>query len=368
MRVLWLSLAFNPADPVLGFASKWVDEVAARVTAVDVLTLRVGPSTLAPNVRVFPVARGLGDSRVRRAATFYSTLWRLLRENRYDACFSHMNPLFSLLAGPLLRAHDIPLFTWYAHPSNTMKLRAAHRLSTAMITSVASAYPYRSDKVIAIGQGIDTSIFSYADAPGNEVPLILCAGRVSRSKDHLTLIKAIERLHRVHGCALKVVIAGPVLDVDYRETLAVEIAKRGLQEVVSFAPAQSQNDLARWYHRCDAHVNLTPTGFGDKVAWEAMACGRPSIVANHGYAATLGQYRNLLMFDYQDDEQLADRLLQVIQLPVHERNTIGRFLSNQVNALHALPLLARRIVAICESKSLSAARASVTAPQSVGIA
>ena len=59
-------------------------------------------------------------------------------------------------------------------------LRLAHGLSTYMVTSLATAYPYKADKLIVTGQGIDAELFTADSATRpDEPPMILCVGRLS---------------------------------------------------------------------------------------------------------------------------------------------------------------------------------------------
>ena len=70
---------------------------------------------------------------------------------------------------------------------------------------------------------------------------------------------------------------------------------------------------------------MTPTGSGDKVAWEAMACGVMSIVANEGFKDTLGIYADRCVYDYGNAESLTDRLKWALSLPDSERTAIGAY-------------------------------------------
>src|SRR5438093_13705982 len=107
-----------------------------------------------------------------------------------DGCFSHMMQIFSAMAGPILRAKKIPLITWYAHPSLTFPLKVGHWFSNQMVASLPNAYPYRKDKLTVIGQGIDTGLYSPGPGPDRDEKLILCVGRISPVKNHLTLLRA----------------------------------------------------------------------------------------------------------------------------------------------------------------------------------
>jgi glycosyltransferase involved in cell wall biosynthesis len=91
-------------------------------------------------------------------------------------------------------------------------------------------------------------------------------------------------------------------------------------------------------------VNLTPTGFGDKVAWEAMSCGRPCLVANDDLRETLGQHAGELLFRSGDAIELAQKLAALLAKSSAERAAIGADLRTQVKRLHSLPRLAGRIL------------------------
>jgi glycosyltransferase involved in cell wall biosynthesis len=78
-------------------------------------------------------------------------------------------------------------------------------------------------------------------------------------------------------------------DENYLSGLKALSKSLELEDIVSFeGPVPYGEELVDWYRRCAVHVNLTPAGFGDKVALEAMSCGALCIVANEGYRETLG--------------------------------------------------------------------------------
>ncbi len=347
MKLLLFNLATDADDPILGFTTRWIQALAKRVEFIHVITMRAGRVEVPENVRVYSVGKEKGYSEPRRAVEFYRHLFRILREDRIDACFSHMIPIFTVLAAPILKVKRIPIVTWYAHPSLTWILKLAHHLSDRMVASVATAYPYRKDKLVVVGQGIDTDFFCPNGSHPEEPPMILCVGRLSPVKDHPTLIRAAALLRERWQKPFRVVIlggpAGPK-DEPYVRSLHQLVEELNLQDIVSFHPPVPQSALPNWYRRCTVHVNLTPTGFGDKVAWEAMACGRPCLVANEGFKETMGEYAGTLLFQYGDAESLAERLQRLLSLPSDEAQRIGAYLRERVIAFHSLSNLAEKLV------------------------
>lgn len=260
MKLLLFNLATDADDPILGFTTRWIQALAKRVEFIHVITMRAGKVEFPENVQVYSVGKEKGYSEPRRAVEFYRHLFRVLREDCIDACFSHMIPIFTVLAAPVLKVKRIPIVTWYAHPSLTWILKLAHHLSDRMVASVATAYPYRKDKLVVVGQGIDTDFFCPNGSHPEEPPMILCVGRLSPVKDHPTLIRAAALLRERWQKPFRVVIlggpAGPK-DEPYVRSLHQLVEELNLQDIVSFHPPVPQSALPNWYRRCTVHVNLT---------------------------------------------------------------------------------------------------------------
>jgi glycosyltransferase involved in cell wall biosynthesis len=218
-----------------------------------------------------------------------------------------------------------------------------------MVTSIATAYPYKHDKLVVTGQGIDTDLFNDDGSVPEEPPMILCVGRLSRVKDHPTLLKAVGILREKWEKPFRVVIlGGPASSADeaYVKSLYEEIHALDLQGIVSFEPPLPQSELPPWYWKCTIHVNLTPTGSGDKVAWEAMSCGRPCLAANIGFMESFGDHGEMLLFRYNDPEDLAGKIKRQLELSPEERKQTGMYLRGRVIKLHGLDRLADKFVAL----------------------
>ena len=295
------------------------------------------------NVRVHSVGKELGYSEPRRVVEFYRHLFSIMRRTRLDGCFSHMAPEFSILAGPVLRARGIPLVTWYAHPKLQWRVRLAHLFSNRMVASLPRAYPGPKEKLTVIGQGIDTTLFAPDGTPAAD-DLVLCVGRISPVKNHDTLLRAFARLSRPARLTILGHTAGAA-DERHAAALRRLADELGLAARVAFEPGVPPTALPAHYRRCAVHVNLTPAGFGDKVAWEAMACGRPCLVANDDFRETLGRAEPELLFRLNDATDLAGKLDRLLEKTPAERDEIGLYLRAQVEKLHSLPSLAGRILA-----------------------
>jgi glycosyltransferase involved in cell wall biosynthesis len=348
LRILLFNLATDTTDPLLGFTTQWIHALAKRVEFVHVVTMRTGRVDVPSNVCVYSVGKERNYSEPRRAVEFYRILTGILRRDRVDACFSHMIPIFTILAAPLLRAKRIPIVTWYAHPDLPQQLKLAHRLSDRMVTSLATSYPYRRDRLTVVGQGIDTDLFSPdSRVVRDDPPLVLCAGRLSPVKDHATLLRAVAKLHHVKRLSFQVVVIGdPALPEDhaYMRSLHQRVRDLQIQASVSFMASITLTELPEWHRRSLLEVNMTPTGSGDKVVLEAMACGTPCLFVNRGFEETAGDLSEGLWFHQGDSDQLAERIAYWMSLSATERELAGVYLRNQVIRLHNVDRLFERLV------------------------
>jgi glycosyltransferase involved in cell wall biosynthesis len=349
MRLLLFNLTTDIDDPILGFTTYWITALAKRMEFVHVITMRAGRIVVPDNVEVYSVGKEKGFSELRRAFEFYRHLVRIIQGDLIDVCFSHMIPIFSILASPILRVKDVPLLTWYAHPSLTPVLKASHYVSQYMLTSIETAYPYKRDKLVSIGQGIDTDVFCPSDESSDKSNIILCVGRLSQVKGHPTLVQAAAILRARWQKPFRIVIIGGAAtraDANYINALHEQVRALNLQDIVHFEPPVPNAELPGWYQRCTLHVNLTPTGFGDKVAWEAMSCSKPSLAANAGFADTFGVYRDVLLFRHGDAEDLATKLENQLRLSHQERVQLGSYLRSRVIQRHGLENLADKLVTL----------------------
>ena len=351
MRLLLFNLATDEADPVLGFGSVWIRELAGHCETIDVITMYRGVVDLPDNVRVYSAGREHGWSKARRLATFYRQLTRLLSSRRYDLCFAHMMPLFAALAGPLLKARGVPLVLWYAHRQETRQLRLGLAMSWRAVTSVATSFPVPTDKLRVVGQGIDTDFYapaSRAESAGDERPLVLQVARLAAIKHQATTIRAVA------GTGARLVFVGgvqPGYPDDYQrelEALCAQLSQRC--RFTGDLPAAGVRD---WNRRATVAVNTSPVGLFDKSALESMACALPTVVCNPAFAPALGEHRDLLMIDGPEDAAgLRERLAHLLALPAGERERIGRALRDGVMREHSLKTLIERLLSVFETGEL----------------
>jgi glycosyltransferase involved in cell wall biosynthesis len=350
MNLLIFNLGVNKHNPPLAFTIDWITEFAKHCESVVVLTMSQGEYELPSNVTVFDIGHHPNRSKLILLYNFYKNLFHILSHYKINGCFSHMNQLFSGLAGPILRVRGIPLVTWYAHPSVTLSLKIAHFFSNYTVASVYNAYPYKKDKLHVIGQGIDTKLFQkqLIDKAQGKIN-ILCSGRISASKRIDTLIKAVSLLVKEGYSNIQTSITGNPsnkIDQAHLDDLKQLAHSLGITDNISFDPALPRHQLPALNSSVNIYINLTPAGFGDKVAWEAMSCETPTLVSNTDFAETLGIYKEQLLFKVGDEADLAIKIKALLQKTPEEMAVMGSYLRQQVITLHSLENLPPKILTL----------------------
>jgi len=347
-RLLILNLATDADDPALGFTTAWINAFARRVPYVEVISVKTGRLNVGPNVRVHTVGGAAAGSAPMRALRFSRILNDILSDGPVDACFVHMAAVLGALAGPRLRLAGIPMVLWYAHPANSLTLRAAAMFANRIVTSLPGSFPFPSPKLRVIGQGVDTEQF----APGAEPAklsqfTVLYAGRFSPVKDLATLVQGFAQFRDTTGLDARLRLVGqPMTQADRRYFDVIErlILDLGLDENVERDGAIPFTAMPDQYRTASVMVNLTGIGSGDKVALEAMSSGLPCVLCNPDFSADLGPLRSMLEFRAGEPASLAESLSLVARATEDERASLCHQVRQMVVERHGMQQLITRIL------------------------
>jgi glycosyltransferase involved in cell wall biosynthesis len=157
-------------------------------------------------------------------------------------------------------------------------LEVAERVVDVVLTVDARSVPLHSDKIRAIGHGIDVAALPCV--PERRPPLrrLLGLGRYAPVKGWETVVRALPELPEA-----TLTLHGPMLtDADQEhlprlETLAQEL---GVRERVTFGDAVAYSEVPHLLGLADALVNATQGNAADKVVYEAAAACLPVFAAS----------------------------------------------------------------------------------------
>ena len=273
-KLVFITQAVDPGDPVLAATLPKIRALAARVDEVVVLADRVVADALPENCRVQSFAAA---SQAGRGAKLVAALVPELA-GRPMAIVAHMAPVYAVLAAPLARPLRVPLLLWFTQQAGGRLLEVAERVVDVVLTVDERSVPLRSAKIRAIGHGIDVAALPCV--PERRPPLrrLLGLGRYAPVKGWETVLRALAELPDA-----TLTLHGPVLtDADrvHRPQLESLANELGVGERVTFGDAVAHAEVAHLLGLADALVNATTGNAADKVVYEAAAACLPVFAAS----------------------------------------------------------------------------------------
>jgi glycosyltransferase involved in cell wall biosynthesis len=328
VRLVFITQQVDPGHPALGATVPKIAALARRVDEVVVLADGAVPDALPSNARV----RTFGArTKTGRGLRFERALVAELRGLRSGAVVAHMCPIYAVLAAPLVRPLRIPLVLWYTHWRASRLLRAAERASTTVTSVDRRSFPLASQKVRAIGHGIDVGAFACRDHDrnGGGSLRLLALGRYSPAKGLPVVV------HAVAATDARLTIHGPMLtplEREHRATLAELVDALGVGDRVRLEGPVPRDRVPELFADADLLVNNMRAGAPDKVVYEAAASCLPVVASNPVFDELLAPE---LRFAREDPDDLVARLRQFEARDGAARRELGRRLREKVTSHHS---------------------------------
>jgi glycosyltransferase involved in cell wall biosynthesis len=269
-RLVFATQKLDPEDPVLAATVPMARALAARVDELVVLCDSAVPGVMPENTRVHEFG---GKTQAERGARFTMALARELRP-RPIGVVAHMVPVYAVLAAPLVRPLRVPLVLWYTHWKGHLVVRAAERLSTAVVSVDRRSFPLDSKKMHAIGHGIDVGEFSCTDVAPGETLRALVLGRYSPAKGIETVLRAAALAGgvRIEAHGSDETFEG------YKRELGRLAGELGVDAELGGPVARAE--VPALFARSHVLVNNMRAGAPDKVVYEAAASCLPVLASN----------------------------------------------------------------------------------------
>ena len=273
-KLVFVTQAVDPNHPVLAATLPKIRALAARVDEVVVLADRAVDGALPANCRIHTFG---ASSQAARGARYVAALAPEL-VSRPIAVVAHMVPIYAVLAAPLARPLRVPILLWFTQQAGGRLLEVAERVVDVVLTVDERSVPLQSDKVRAIGHGIDVDALPCV--PERRPPLrrLLGLGRYAPVKGWETVLRALPELPEA-----TLTLHGPVLtDADrvHRPRLEALARELGIDARVTFGDAVTYSEVPHLLGLADALVNATAGNAADKVVYEAAAACLPVFAAS----------------------------------------------------------------------------------------
>ncbi|MBN2518218.1 MAG: glycosyltransferase family 4 protein [Candidatus Altiarchaeota archaeon] len=327
MKVLFFTRKLDKNDPRIGFAHRWVQELAGRVDRLYVVCLEKGQVDLPKNVEIHT----LGKGKIRRLLRLDKLMFSLAR--KVDVIFCHMNPIYTIISAPYAKLYRKKLYMWHTHGKITYKLKLAHSLADGVLTASEGSFPIKSRKVRVLGHGIDTDMFAPKKTlhPG---PVLISVGRISPVKRIETLIKGMPPVIKKHNNAKLLLVGDAPLEGDrvYMGNLKKLVSELSLEKHVQFLGPTDYQKMPEHYHKADLFVSASATGSLDKTVLEAMACELPVLVSGNVYKDLKGPllFRNSEDFAGAVGKALKIKDRKLLRQEIIENHNLGKLMDKIV--------------------------------------
>jgi glycosyltransferase involved in cell wall biosynthesis len=334
VRLVVVTQEVDPASPVLGATVAKLRALAARVDELVVLADSAVEGVLPANARVHLFGARTKAGRGTRFET--ALVGELRRRPRPAAVLAHMCPIYAVLAAPLARPLGTRVLLWFTHWRASGLLRLAERVSTTVISVDRASFPLPSQKLVAIGHGIDLADFRCSAHERDGALRLLALGRTSPAKGLDTIVRAVAD---VSDATLDV--RGPSLTDEeqaHRELLGRLVAELGVGDRVRIGDAVPRGQVPELLAGFDTLVNNMRAGAPDKVVYEAAATCLPVLASNPVFAGFLPEE---LRFPRESAGDLAVRIRGLSTLDL---GAVGRELREKVVREHSVESWADRVV------------------------
>src|SRR3989344_4655244 len=344
MRLLIVTQVVDQDDPVLGFFTAWIEELAKKTEQVEIICLKMGQADVPKNARLYSLGKPYSaeatkstGTRIRYAVRFLKLVWRLRHD--YDAVFVHMNQEYVLLAGWLWRLLGKRIYLWRNHYAGSWLTDVAAAFCTCVFCTSKHSYTAKYKKTIRMPVGVDTERFKPDERVKRISHSILFLARMSPSKRPDMLLDALTQLAR-DGIKFTANFVGSPLpsDESYYEGLVGRAVTLGFDGKVTFLPAVTKESAPRIFCSHEIFVNTSPSGMLDKTIFEAAACGCTVLASSDDFALLAGSESHL-----NSITELAERLSKALA------NSSGRSLS-AVATENSLTRLAEKLVGVIIGK------------------
>ncbi|MFH1551674.1 MAG: glycosyltransferase family 4 protein [bacterium] len=337
-----------------GFTYTWVKKLGKNLEKLYVITWQESKTDDLPeNIKIV----SLTGSKWLKIFSIQKKLWKILLE--VNGVFCHQNPEYTILTGLLAKIFRKKIVSWYTHKAISWRRYLMEIFADKILTASDKSFrrPLFPKKVEITGHGIDIDYFTPVILKEQKITeeskrkfKILSVGRISPAKDYTTLIAAIWGLVKQGKKDLEVQIIGqPSLKSDQRYFRRIKqlVKKYHLGKYIKFLGPIPHNKILLYYQNCDLFVNLSQTGSIDKTVLEAMSCGRLVLTSNEAFIDVLGERLSFiirLMFENKNPQDLAQKMINLMNLSKQEKKEIGKELRQKVVKNHNLDNLFKKII------------------------
>ena len=353
MRLIMITPRVGYQNEIFAFIPSWINSLAKNTEHLWILTPRSEGLSFPENVEIIEVGRNYSKHETFFHAIFHfhRAMIRILNNERVDGIFSHMYPEFAIIAAPYARIANIKQILWYAHTGVTWKLKLANILVNNIVTTSKDTCKLVSNKIVPIGQGIDTNLFnkkiSVPLIEENGFKKIIYAGRISPIKNLYDFIQTARLLiYQYNRKDLRFIIAGAPPNPTQNQYLfdLINIVKElDLQDFFTFPGRIPHEELPFLFSKCHVFVSTSKSGI-DKTILEAMACELPPVISNSEFKPILKEFSQTLVCAENNPVELAEKINHLLSLSPDDYYCLGKSLREIILIDHNLDIFIEKLI------------------------
>jgi glycosyltransferase involved in cell wall biosynthesis len=356
LNLLIFNLKYDLNDSALATSALIIEALSKNFDNVFLISTHIGKIKSIPNIKYFSLTKSKKNGRLVKILRFYYFLFKILRDsNQKLFVFSHMAPIYVLMAGPILCFLNIPITLWYAHKNITLILKLSTYFTSNIVSAEKLSFRLRVKSPIKlIGHGI---YFPKIFPQGSKRNFnnICIHGRISEVKNIHTIIESLYILKSQFRQNLNLNIYGECLtkkDFLYKKRLLQLISLYKLQKYVFFRGAVNIKKIQFELQKNILALNCTTDWSLDKSGLEALAAGIPLIYSNPSYNEIFRKSK--IDFSYYFVEELTSMNLAEKICNILSRKDLYNlpfFLSENVRKEHGITAFVSRLFPIILNSS-----------------
>jgi glycosyltransferase involved in cell wall biosynthesis len=323
-RLLVFAYAFNKSSQVFSHQADIIEKLSEYFDQTVVIAADVGQverSTYSNNLKssekiVVIEAEINRSSKLQENVETFFKLIRQFHQVGFSSVFYFMTETSAAIFGLYFRIRGVQQVLWYAHAHMPVRLLFASLLMNRICSSTRGSIPIKQQKVVLLGQMVDTKLFVYSPKPMHDKLSLIHYGRFDESKNISLLIRLAKNLEKSRPNTKLTVIGSPSNKeaMNYQKKVLEEFEPELESGLVHLFPACKRSELPFKIVEHDIFVHAFQ-GSLDKSLVEATLIGIPTVTLNAEYLSEFGTWSRTQPKDFVTPEKFLEyEIGQVISL------------------------------------------------------
>jgi len=241
------------------------------------------------------------------------TLIRNFQQLKFESVFYFMTETSAAIFGLYFRIRRVRQVLWYAHAHLPKRLLFASLLMNKICSSTKGSIPIKQNKVILLGQMVDTNLFAYSPKPIFSSLSLVHFGRFDKSKNILILMKVVQKVEKRRPKTKLTLIGSPSSNhgLSYQREVLKQFEAELERGVIHILPAFKRSELPLQLKNYDIFVHAFQ-GSLDKTLVEATLMGMPTVTLNTEYLNEFGTWSEKKPRDFMSPEDFLENEIDLI--------------------------------------------------------